>query len=169
METLSHTKIPFARARPINTNRRLCYNADMEYRTEITTVCSQTVFEDNPLLSLFDKIEEQQSDPGRYLCCARCQSAITTANNKIEVNSRHTFQLTNPSGMSFNVACFKDAWGCGIYGEATDVHTWFPGFDWQYAYCLSCEEHLGWYYENSREQHFFGLVTEKLVTTEDER
>lgn len=141
----------------------------MNYRIEMTILCSQTVLEHNPLLSLFDKIEEQQSNPGRRLCCIHCQSAITTEKDKIEVNSRHTFQVTNPSGINFNVACFKSAWGCGIYGEATDLYTWFPGFSWQYAYCLSCEEHLGWYYENSSKQHFFGLIAEKLVPAEDER
>lgn len=129
----------------------------------MTTLCSQTMLEDNPLLSLFDEIEDGQSEPGRRLCCGHCQAAITTENDKIEVNSRHTFQLTNPSSINFNVACFKDAWGCGIYGEATDIYSWFPGFSWQFAYCLGCDEHLGWYYQNSSEQHFFGLVADKLV------
>ncbi len=145
----------------------------MDYRTEMTVLCSHTVLEHNPLLSLFDAIEEQQSDPGRRLCCVHCQSAITTEKDKIEVNSRHTLQLTNPNDINFNVACFKDAWGCGIYGEATERYTWFSGFSWQYARCLSCDEHLGWYYENnapegSSKQYFFGLVADKLVPAEDD-
>lgn len=146
----------------------------MDYRTEPTVSCSQTVLEDNPLLSLFDKIEEQQKEPGRRLCCTHCQAAITTEKEKIEVNSRHTFQVTNPSGVDFNVTCFTSAWGCGITGEATDMHTWFTGYSWQYAYCLSCEGHLGWYYENSKggngcEQNFFGLIADKLAPAADER
>lgn len=151
----------------------------MDYRTEIATLCSQTVVEDNPLLSLFDAIEAQQSDPGRHLCCIHCQAAITTEKDKIEVNSRHTFQVTNPSGIDFNVACFQSAWGCGIFGETTDRYSWFPGYNWQYAYCLSCEDHLGWYYangrcgnevgDNSSEQHFFGLIADKLMPADGGR
>lgn len=152
----------------MNTIRCLCYNADMRCRAEMTVICNHTL-EDNPLLSLFDAIEEEQNDPGLRLCCVHCQAAITTEKDKIEVNARHTFQVTNPSGINFNVACFKHAWGCGIYGQATAMHTWFPGFSWQYAYCLGCEAHLGWYYKNSREQHFFGLMAEKLIATQDER
>lgn len=148
----------------------------MDYRTETTILCSRTVLEDNPLRALFDAIEDEHSDCGQRLCCIHCQAAITTETDKIDVNSRHTFQLANPSGMSFNVACFSAAWGCGIYGEATAIYTWFPGFTWQHAYCLSCEEHLGWYYQSSSEkhensdgQHFFGLVANKLVPAEEER
>lgn len=146
----------------------------MNYRTETLLRCSRPVLEDNPLLTLFAAIEQQQREPGLRLCCVHCQTAITSANDKTEINYRHTFQLTNPDGIAFNVACFKEAWGCGLRGEVTAVHSWFAGYCWQYAYCVGCEAQLGWYYTNGFDEsgssgHFFGLIADKLLPVEDGR
>lgn len=146
----------------------------MNYRTETRLRCSRPVLADNPLLALFDAIEHEQGEPGLRLCCVHCQTAITAEKDKIEIDSSHTFQLTNPLGIAFNVACFQEAWGCGTCGEATDIHSWFTGYYWQYAYCLGCEAQLGWYYTNSHEgssstDHFFGLIADKLLPVADGR
>ncbi len=146
----------------------------MNYRTETVLRCSRPVVEDNPLLALFDAIEQQQSEPGQRLCCVHCQTAITTEKDKTEIDGSHTFQLTNPAGIGFNVACFNAAWGCDTHGEASAVHSWFAGYCWQYAYCLGCEVQLGWHYIKGQEDsdsadHFFGLIADKLLPMEDGR
>lgn len=146
----------------------------MNYRTETAMRCSRPVLDDNPLVALFNAIEHEQSEPGLRLCCLHCQTAITTESDKAEINGRHIYRLTNPAGIAFNVACFKQAWGCNLHGQATDIHTWFVDYYWQYASCLGCEAHLGWYYTRGQEEgsnagHFFGLITDKLLPVADWR
>lgn len=140
----------------------------MDSRSETSVRCSRTVLENNPLLALFEAIQDQQSNPGKRLCCVHCQAAITTEKDSIEVAGSHSFQVTNPAGFCFTIACFKHAWGCDILGKPTALHSWFPGYCWRYAHCLACEAHLGWCYENGvgngrSDSLFFGLISDRLL------
>ncbi|MFK8018719.1 MAG: cereblon family protein [Pseudomonadales bacterium] len=122
----------------------------------------------NPVNKLLQLVEEAHRDPGDQLCCGDCMTAVTTANQKTSFQSTHNFHVTNPDGLEFDLACFSEAWGCGMHGLPSSNHSWFSGFRWQYARCLNCEAHLGWYFEEDligadQKQHFFGLIIDKLL------
>lgn len=122
----------------------------------------------NPVNKLLRLVQEAHRDPGDQLCCIHCLTAVTTSNQKTSIQSRHNFHVTNAEGQQFDLACFSEAWGCGMHGLPSDHHTWFVGFRWQYAHCLNCEAHLGWYFEEDllggdEKQHFFGLIIDKLI------
>lgn len=121
-----------------------------------------------PVHDLLRQVEEAHRDPGDQLCCVHCHTAVTTSNQKTTVQSTHNFHLTNSDGDEFDIACFSEAWGCGMHGRPSDEHSWFSGFRWQFAHCLNCESHLGWYFDEQKKEgddrvHFFGLLIDKLV------
>ncbi len=76
---------------------------------------------------------------------------------------QHTF--TNPAGLAFLLACFKEAPGAEALGSATGNFTWFRGYLWRLVACRACDAHLGWRYEGSTEPRvFFGLIRDGLTT-----
>lgn len=122
----------------------------------------------NPVSTLLRLVEEAHHDPGDHLCCVYCLTPVTTSNQKTTLHFSQNYHLTNAEGQQFDVACFTEAWGCGMHGFPVNQDSWFSGFRWQYARCLSCEAHLGWYYEedvpgSEERNHFFGLIIDKLI------
>jgi len=74
-------------------------------------------------------------------------------------------RLANPIGLVFTVICFAEAPGAVTSGAPTHEHTWFEGYEWCFALCRSCQEHLGWYYRGgSGPAGFFGLIKDRLST-----
>ncbi|MBL6958482.1 MAG: hypothetical protein ISR52_05830 [Rhodospirillales bacterium] len=104
----------------------------------------------------------QDDDP---LYCAVCGNLATRERWRMAKDGSHEHTFFNPIGLTFLVLCFKEAPGCTTAGDATEEHTWFPGFSWRYALCRGCGEHLGWLYE-SRDglTAFFGLIGPRLTT-----
>ncbi len=139
--------------------------------SEDQTMSSEKTDTRDPVNRLLHLVEEAHRDPGDQLCCIHCLSAVTTSNQKTSVNAAHNVHVTNPSGVEFDLACFSEAWGCGMHGLPSVEYSWFEGFRWQYSRCLSCDAHLGWYFEETqgapdRRKHFFGLIIDKLIPAE---
>ncbi len=146
----------------------MCLNQALTVYVAAKPMSSEELDTRNPVTRLLEMVEEAHRDPGDQLCCMHCQSAVTTAKQKTTIQSHHNFHVVNPTGEEFNLACFAEAWGCGMHGLPSRAHSWFTGFSWQYARCLNCDAHLGWYYEQTdadsdSRAHFFGLIIDKLV------
>lgn len=95
------------------------------------------------------------------ILCKNCGSIVTAPEHIIAVNGHHTYTFTNPSGITYRIGCFSSAHGCITDGDPTLDHTWFEGFSWNYALCLNCLIHLGWYYQRG-DEGFFGLILDNL-------
>src|SRR3990172_8154876 len=53
------------------------------------------------------------------LFCARCRHPITHRSEQIAVSDANAHTFTNPNGISFHIACFREAPGCAELGAAT--------------------------------------------------
>ncbi len=121
---------------------------------------------DKPGLANLDpKLREllrEQERSGHFVYCAQCSHVISNVGERIEVAGSHQHQFTNPYGYRFLVGCYRQALGCAISGEPTAADTWFPGFLWRYASCEECSQHLGWFFANSDNQTFYGLILPRI-------
>jgi len=97
--------------------------------------------------------------------CARCGALVTRGQWEMSLNGGHEHVFFNPAGLVFRVLCFREVPGAGTRGEASGLFTWFRGYLWRLASCLTCDAHLGWRYEGSAEPRvFFGLIRDCLTT-----
>lgn len=90
--------------------------------------------------------------------CKNCDHVITSPEMAVEPHE-HTFR--NPAGYSFHVLCYSDAPGAADVGDATSDASWFAGYDWTFAICLQCQNHLGWWYRGK--DRFAGLIATRLI------
>jgi hypothetical protein len=105
-------------------------------------------------------------DFSRAILCAACGHRITSERNRIEAGGSYEHRFFNPHGILFHIGCFRSAGGCLTTGEANLDFTWFPGYAWRLALCRGCLQHLGWRFESSAGDSFFGLVLNRLVVEE---
>lgn len=114
------------------------------------------------LVTSKDEEGERRPKKDERLYCSACRYTITRKHERISVNGAHEHQFTNPQSISFRVGCYSDAPGCRHIGEATDEHTWFPGYAWRVVVCGGCQQHLGWDFHGRDTGRFFGLIVDRL-------
>jgi len=111
--------------------------------------------------------EEDETRPAERLVCAACGAPVTLPEHRTEVAGAHRHTFANPLGLVFDIRCFREAEGCAEIGEATEAHTWFPGFAWRVGVCGRCGVHLGWGYHgtgaDAAAAAFFGLIEARVV------
>lgn len=110
---------------------------------------------------------EESTDKGKILLCASCGRAITRLSEKTVVHNAHRHSFANPSGLIFEIGCFRAAPGCDYIGPASSEFTWFAGYQWRAALCRGCQAHLGWLFLSSGTS-FHGLILSALVESRDE-
>ena len=98
----------------------------------------------------------------KSLLCRRCRTVITNSSHETAVNGSHLHTFFNPAGVIYEIGCFQQARGCVIHGPPNDEFSWFKGYVWQYAVCIACRDHLGWFF-SSDDSIFYGLITDKLI------
>lgn len=116
---------------------------------------------DEALPALREVLERARATPGDSLFCACCGHPVTALGQRIDVDGAHQHRVTNPHGLVFDLACFREAWGGTARGEATSYYSWFPGYSWQLLHCADCGEHLGWHFQQPGD-YFYGLIIHKL-------
>ena len=105
--------------------------------------------------------QRADADSKRRLCCHRCRHVITDAGQGMVFAGNRVHTRTNPAGITYDFACYRQAPGCAVDGPPTREHSWFPGYAWQVALCGDCGEHLGWRFRGR--DGCFGLVLGRLV------
>jgi hypothetical protein len=108
-----------------------------------------------------DASEVVKNDDDAAVRCAACAHEIAQRRDAIEMSGSHGHTFVNPSGVVFEVACFREAAGCVEVGDEEATFTWFPGWTWQIAICGSCRAHLGWKFRLAPDA-FHGLIRTRL-------
>jgi hypothetical protein len=122
--------------------------------------------EDLALRSHTDKKSAEEEDPNVY--CASCAYIITQKKHSFPVHGSVQHVFTNPHGYVFEIACYRRAPGAAAAGENNSDFSWFEGYVWDYVFCKSCLDHLGWKFRlypaggKEKEDEFFGLILNKL-------
>lgn len=110
------------------------------------------------------KAREHASEPARAIRCAGCGAVVTVDEHRISVDGAHLHTRTNPHGLRFTFACFRQAPGCRAMGPATAEWTWFPGHEWQVGVCAACGVHLGWVFRAPAGDTFHGLIADRIAS-----
>jgi hypothetical protein len=97
------------------------------------------------------------------IVCRQCLHVITASAQRIVVNGAHAHSFANPQGIIFEIACYRDAWGCSTIGRSSPEFTWFAGYVWRIAVCANCLVHLGWRFSAPDGHFFHGLITSRLI------
>ncbi len=107
-----------------------------------------------------EKEVEERTDDAIY--CAGCGHLVTRGRWRLSLGG-HEHAFTNPSGFSFRIVLFAEAPGAATRGFPTADYSWFAGYEWNFALCRGCGEHLGWRYVGDDDPAvFFGLVKNRL-------
>lgn len=107
---------------------------------------------------------QEHSDADKHrLLCAACSHPITAVKHQIARDGAHRHEFTNPYGRAYCIGCFDAAPGCAQIGPASAEWTWFRGFEWRIAICRQCGTHLGWGFQSTAGEGFFGLILDRLV------
>jgi len=105
---------------------------------------------------------EKKTEEDKWVLCSVCKSRITKKNEKIEVSGKHIHTFVNPTGVYYNIRCFRTAEGVSIFSGSTDNFTWFPGYSWSVVVCSNCQVHNGWLYDSGKNS-FYGLIDNKII------
>jgi hypothetical protein len=105
---------------------------------------------------------EDAADDALY--CTDCGHLITRSRWAISIDG-HERVFINPAGRVFRICCFSEAPGTTDVGAFTSEHTWFPGFEWNFAICTACSTHIGWQFlAQGQSKSFLGLMKTALTT-----
>ncbi len=102
-----------------------------------------------------------------HLLCRGCRFAVTKESWAIQINQAHRHTFANPHGIVFEIRCFSQAPGCAPVSRPSLEFSWFSGFSWQIVVCRRCQMHLGWRFYQAEGFHFFGLITDHLISSSD--
>jgi hypothetical protein len=129
------------------------------------------------MIDVVDKVRQGSLDPKLeslirpkkhpkkgYVYCAMCSHVVSHVDHRIEVSGAHAHRFTNPYGYRYNVGCYAEALGCSVSGDPNAADTWFPGYRWRHASCEECRQHLGWFFANSGNHSFYGLIIDRIQT-----
>ena len=113
-----------------------------------------------------DTFEEQDLEGEKYIRCRDCGNPLTHPSERISIDGSHAHTFANPSGIIYEIGCFRSVIGCGYVGPATDEFSWFKGYSWKVAYCGKCLNHLGWLFLSPVNDPFHGLILDRLTDPE---
>lgn len=76
----------------------------------------------------------------------------------------------NPSGVIYEIVCYRTVDGATVTGVPEKETSWFPGTAWLYAHCGRCGEQVGWSYvwleaasDPEVPPRFFGLMVDSIT------
>lgn len=100
------------------------------------------------------------------ILCRACRHPVTREEERIAVGGGHRHTFANPSGIVFEIGCFRSAPGCAAVGPPSGEFTWFPGHVWRVGVCAACRLHLGWRFSSAGGAAFYGLILDRLIAAE---
>jgi hypothetical protein len=112
-----------------------------------------------------ESVEKKQEEE-KFIRCRQCHQPLTRPSERISVEGTHAHTFANPSGILYEIGCFRSVIGCAYMGHPTDEFSWFKGFSWKVAYCNGCLTHLGWLFISTSGISFNGLILDCLTDPE---
>lgn len=109
-----------------------------------------------------DERMDEDEEVERVVRCATCDHVVAKAEDRFIKDGREDHVFTNPEGLTFQIACWREAPGCAGFGQESDEWAWFPGWTWQVAVCAGCLTHLGWFFRRDASS-FVGLILDRIV------
>ena len=108
--------------------------------------------------------DQATDDEHAGLLCSVCHARITSEDLAMAMNGRHQHAFFNPAGIAFEVRCFQAAPGAVALDAPSTEFSWFAGYAWQVALCVTCRTHLGWRFVGcAGEPAFHGLIASRLL------
>lgn len=102
------------------------------------------------------------ADEERWIVCRQCLQRLTRPSERTSVNGSHSHTFANPSGIVFQIGCFRMVRGLNFIGPPSYEFPWFAGHSWQIVICSVCQSHLGWCFRGPGSDQFFGLILDRL-------
>lgn len=115
---------------------------------------------DNHVLSEHDPSPEEEE---LWIACRACRQLLARPSDKTIANGSHQHTFANPSGVVFEIACYRSAQGCTLTGPPSTDFTWFAGHSWQITLCGACQTHLGWRFSSSAGIQFYGFIIDRVT------
>lgn len=114
----------------------------------------------HPVAETGSEIEPVEQE--RWIVCRQCLQRLTRPSERIQVKGAHRHTFANPTGMVFEIGCYRLVSGLQFIGPPSYEFPWFAGYSWQIVICRSCQTHLGWFFLSSGSSQFYGLILERL-------
>lgn len=97
-----------------------------------------------------------------WIVCRNCHNRLTRPSEQTSISGSHQHTFANPSGVVFEICCYRWAQGFAFRGPPSTDFTWFAGHSWQIVICASCQAHLGWHFSGGAAGQFFGFILDQL-------
>jgi hypothetical protein len=114
------------------------------------------------MFSLFSPHGATGGNGAKAYHCTGCNALVTSSDRFLAMGGTHRHFFVNPAGMECDFYTFASCPGATAEAAATIEHTWFPGYQWRFAFCRNCGEHLGWNYgavsAHARPAEFWGIL-----------
>ncbi|KAL8504057.1 hypothetical protein ACS0TY_022699 [Phlomoides rotata] len=109
------------------------------------------------LLECFDKMR-----------CRTCQTLVAKRSDMLVMSSDGPLgAYANPQGFVHEVMTFTRTTEIAVKGHPVKEYSWFPGYAWSIAECITCGTQMGWYFSTTkkkmRPQAFWGLRSTQVV------
>ncbi|KAH3764338.1 protein cereblon [Pelomyxa schiedti] len=105
-----------------------------------------------------------------WLCCHNCRQKIAQKQHIFSMSKTGCIgTYVNPYGVLHDTVTLSQAQGILLWGPFSEQESWFPGYAWRIAYCITCHTHLGWIYRAVAGQHlspeiFWGVRRSSVVS-----
>lgn len=107
-----------------------------------------------------------------FFNCKRCKTKIAVYNDifamaKGNVNANYC----NPAGYIHETLTVHKTLenSTRLVDRPSSEFSWFPGYAWQIAVCITCSSHIGWKFlalnKNLKPKAFFGLSCKSLIVS----
>ena len=106
--------------------------------------------------------EKIVKEDDRWYICRQCGQRIARIGERIRMQGSDAHTFANPSGIVYEIICFRSAEGVRFLGLPSSEFTWFAGFVWRVVICSACLTHIGWFFSNQGGNMFFGLISDRI-------
>ncbi|KAJ6354479.1 hypothetical protein OIU77_005148 [Salix suchowensis] len=100
--------------------------------------------------------------------CKTCKIVIARRSDMLVMSSEGPLgAYVNPHGYVHEIMTLQKANGLALIGRATAEYSWFPGYAWTVAECVSCETQMGWLFTATKKklkpQSFWGIRSSQVA------
>jgi hypothetical protein len=110
------------------------------------------------------KVIDEPRNEESWIVCRQCRQRLSRPSESTIINGAHRHTFANPSGIVFEIACYRNVQGCTSAGQPSTEFAWFAGHTWQIIICAGCLTHLGWRFVSNQGGQFHGFIVDRIAT-----